>query len=640
MRLCGALLSCLLVGSLLIPQRRFNFGYIFSCLLLGALLLSAGTAILHTRGNTILAGIPLMLALGYLPGKFYKPNYSTAPCRSAKWNWKFVLFALGTGALFIYCYYFFGRVRLCVDCFPYVIPDPDNLRDNDVNIHGWISYFIGSSGHENYFMSLSGGDVAYQSVKPFHYFELWLNVFISKLFGGLYTPNLALVVYPLLTSISFTGILALWERFAKRMTYRLVLLSILILLAGALYLPFFKLLEIDNFGLPLLTYRYKMSAAYPLLIFFVLAWTSKKYLSALVALCLLPIISITFLPAIIGGVFLYTLIQLFQKPSRNSTHQFLLPLGSLLFFILFYMVFNAASPMTSSDLRADDLGRIFGNLANFNLMVKGIGHLILLYAPILFIYVWTAKKIHVPILISNFNFWSLVLCGIIAGIIAYLAFAHKFNAPQLFYNSTIALLNVMCITAGIQLYASGDHRKLISIFSSKQIIIMIWSVCALSQLPSLFIGHFSHAFTQYYSDAYLKKIDSAVNQNASMGQIGSLKDPHSYDVSAARQPVGYVLGYYLGYMKNGLAPVSLNDLDIPVNTRQEELDVQSGAFWRFVEFQKRTGNFISPERSKQQFIDQNNITGLVVAKNSRFPARNIEVISDVLSGETFYILKE
>ena len=110
---------------------------------------------------------------------------------------------------------------------------------------------------------------------------------------------------------------------------------------------------------------------------------------------------------------------------------------------------------------------------------------------------------------------------------------------------------------------------------------------------------------------------------------------------------GYVLGYYLQYMRDGYTTISMSDFEIPINKGNERnniKDIQSGAFYQFVARQKKDGSFLSLAQSQFDFVRDHQINFVILSANAELPSifePEIEqVIEDSVSGERFLLLKD
>lgn len=82
----------------------------------------------------------------------------------------------------------------------------------DYFFYSELSGFLNYTGQENLWASINGVSTGqFKEIQPYHYFELWWNALISKIFHCPSVSSLLLITYPSLNSIVFIGFAALWE---------------------------------------------------------------------------------------------------------------------------------------------------------------------------------------------------------------------------------------------------------------------------------------------------------------------------------------------------------------------------------------------------------------------------------------------
>ena len=210
--LCYFALSCglfLSIGRFINRKKSFSYTEAFYALFFGILSISTLTALIHTKGVTILAVYLVMGVMLYYQGRHDaktvdKPNiYSSSGL--------FMGLSVIAGILFVYIWSFLSLGQF--DSFPYYIPDGTSLSPNDYIINTVRSFYLGLTGEENYYHVLNDLDPAYHGTKPYHYLEFWTTVVIDSCVPGLVAERFRLVVNSLFYLTSLIGILALMERY-------------------------------------------------------------------------------------------------------------------------------------------------------------------------------------------------------------------------------------------------------------------------------------------------------------------------------------------------------------------------------------------------------------------------------------------
>lgn len=231
MRLWAAVVVLGVAGSLLVslwlPRdvRRNTYAYLLFSILCGILLLTFLTAVLATRGQTImtLAALPFLAAACLDRQKI------------SVWPWQLpprsVLESLGASTVFFL--YSWLPLR-AADSYPFGIriPHPDAV------FFGFLGESLLITGQESIYPFLERYTLQPAAPTPYHYLEIWLAAAASKLLGGSSLEAYLLVAVPLLATVTTLGLWALAaEVGARAFRYRALVLMAPSLAALEIALP-------------------------------------------------------------------------------------------------------------------------------------------------------------------------------------------------------------------------------------------------------------------------------------------------------------------------------------------------------------------------------------------------------------------
>ncbi len=304
----------------------------------------------------------------------------------------------------------------------------------------------------------------------YHYAELWLAAFFSDVLG-----HSSLVAYYLITvvccaTIYGVGIYAIVAAYSWHTFYKYTFAFAGMLMCGV-YFPFYEdfqatqyFSQADSGILSFFWQKHSLNYVFLLLGIHVL-WRGHILLGFLVLL-LLPIFSITFLPAIIGGVWLYLLLSvgaIWRKPLKEER----IVMGASIALILFVMVFYSihameysAGLLSNSTLLAkvfslslgwDDLKPFIAN--NFYLGMR----LFAFYAPyglVLFMFYIHHKKI--ALLIAGCTFAGAFTASLLFDVLNAVQF---FNINFIFFN----IATVYGLALLLEKLESGRIKRYIAI---------------------------------------------------------------------------------------------------------------------------------------------------------------------------------
>ncbi|MBL7892794.1 MAG: hypothetical protein JNL63_09190 [Bacteroidia bacterium] len=522
------------------------------------------------------------------------------------------------------------------------------IRCLDNYFYGIISEAIYSTGYEN-----SGGLTNYffQEVhgnSPYHYFELWLNGFFSSIF---HLPNficISIILSPCFYFIIYIGLIALFQ------THGTITLSAKFIAIGLLFLNGIKLpLE----GIPYLEYANgyaygimseltpKFASYYLVIISFILIKPSKYTTISNLVLLTLPILAITSMFAIIGGILLYLLIVFIKKsvPLRFIITNSIYCLVVFLFLFLFYKIMGNTYLSVYSTSEKDLILNLFKDkdwqiaqllrIIGIELFLQPI-KFIVVYLPWLLLALVVLSKTKKSLFSILNNTHLRLLLIIIVGFIVSFLFEYNPNHPQLFFMVSSTITNVFFISLFI---------KEINFIKKNQLTLISFA----GLIAYNIYGYFPKEYNSPHDEKYISNIIS-LNNSKQSNPIGCfLKAPEEYTTVWSKYTAEDQTGDYLTLMKGYKGVVCLNPHEIPLSknpldTALESSFIKTSVFYIFVDKQKKGNTFISMTESQLNFIDRFKINFIVLSKQAKLPpilANRIDtMIEDSRTGERFALL--
>jgi hypothetical protein len=312
---------------------------------------------------------------------------------------------------------------------------------------------------------------------PYHYPELWLTAFFSIF---LKTPTVNayfLIIIPVCVSIFSIGIFSLLDN--KKVPFLIkYIFSILGLFISGIYFDIYNEFEItkyqhqaDNSIFSLFSQKFCLIYIY-ILLSAILFLRNKRDLG-LIVLSLVPILSISFAPGIVGGLFLYYLYKVFFKSYKIKISNDVSLFTSIFIgvFLLFFYSVNKGD-YTSNVL--DDaflLNDIVNNKLNLSSIKIFIGNNIhRLFRPFIF-YVPYAFIIWILILKNqalSFLYLLILFCGVFSSVILL----GVLDSNQ-FASNTYIFFNVSIII-GISFFI--EENKLVSLKRSLIFTVLLFLI--------------------------------------------------------------------------------------------------------------------------------------------------------------------
>lgn len=396
-------------------------------MLSGAIMLASGRALFATQGRTLLLWLAL-LWLALLWRRATRPPHPPAPGPSLAWLSAAVL-GLGLGLLAL------QHWRL----YPLGSDLPRPLYVDEFT-YTKASYRLAATGLENNLPAALYWDSEITGTSPYHYLDLWLQALIAEGTGS-WVEARALLVIPFFWTLSFLGG---WQlALPGRSPARAALLALFVLGLGGVSL-------VGNEGIggyfagvqglaytPLLAEKLAMFAPFLWLAYLAARRGARE--EAIGVLLALPLVAISTLPMVVGGVGLFSLVQVWRGPSRKIFFGYgLLAAAVLLVVAGFYALTGEAleslaryvwQPGFSWSQRLKP--------ALLYLVQRGI-----VLAPWMLLALWHWRALREALRLHREPL-GLAAALLGCGLVVWLVFASFYDAHQFFDNVEITLVGIL-----------------------------------------------------------------------------------------------------------------------------------------------------------------------------------------------------
>lgn len=595
------------------PQTLFS---VFANAVMGLVILVSIYSIIITSGKTV-SWIYILLLLGY--SYFLKLNSTTDDTPVVSGHYLKAGLSLSLVSVFFYFLYLSSLL------------DFKALRFTDTfcdwQFYSKISQYL-NLGFES---TTQFDNIAFGATfTPYHYFEIWIAAAISRVFDVPSQVATSIIMPTVLGCVSFVGV---WG-FATKLNYKNAVFTFLLLFISSVTF-FSSVLNRLGLGLPLLAGDISSVVSYfklyPILIFFVLSihyLLKKDLLLCLCSLLFIPVVSFILAPCILVFVCLLALylVVINVRDSESYRLVIFLLIYSILLLIYYFGVWDVTT--IKNTIAIQDVERQLLELLNPLLLLVNITPF-LLYIYLFKKQVFLNNDTKVKIIIAYFSLLSLsaVLASISIG---------NYDGIQFFTNTFIplstAVISLFLLRLNIADYRSNFIVNtffvvllLSSVFYSVKYIVVqrrerndpvfirqIVNGLKPIKLSNVYCG-FLHS-TNYYSQFYMHSISNVF-------RVGESVDCY----------------------RNNFLEVGLSDYDAldwlqnkykgTEASRQKGLArIPEGTFYKFVELQKKTGEFNSVESSQLNFIDQFKIDYIFI--------QNDASISRQLSGRIVLLAAE
>lgn len=529
------------------------------------------------------------------------------------------------------------KIFLTVD--PKIYPVFNSGRD-DI-FYSQMSGFISTYGKENFYIDWVS-DVKSLGIVPYHYFELWLNAFLSEITGLLNLLVYTFTTFVIITLLLYKTILAMMEVVLKqKITIKHIITAISLLFMGDI---FFGLVHKDTWTT--LTGGYALFDNFKIILIFIvfvlswITWKKEYYTISLLLLLISPLLNFGLMPIIMGVVPVFFVVH-YRIIKTGEEIQY----KKILYYYLIYILlligiqkvfsnqFNGLTTLSLKDLinYYNELSKVKTFLNYVLIYILDIGMLFLTYFFILI----PLKQKGLLILKSGFN--VLMLLILISSIVLSSLLHFLMDTSQLFTIITNIIAHLL-LFAGIPMVLFLIQRN----YFYKGLIIMFLIA------GGYFWGsRFSQKGAQLdrYSPEFLKQVQKISYKIH--GQGIRFLTPDYYHSTYNINPNCNFEGYYLSYFKNNLTIHTVSVNNIPDKKElhdffnyNKKIILRSSYYLHFVDLNGLQN--VSDDSAQYAFVKNNNIDFIVTTKNAVVPENIkkmvIETVEDSTSKETLMLI--
>lgn len=525
-----------------------------------------------------------------------------------------------------------------------------------------ISQIITQTGQENNKFLISNYYFdAFHGISPYHYFELWLNGFLSVLLPVSGMVTLMLFVYPLFYVASYLGILAIWEHYGK-VTFFKAALSFIILFTGGMYFEFYNRYELlkwygGTVGNIAHIWGKKSAVLYPFVMASYLHFINNKNATATVLLLCTGIVSIGVMPGISGGILLFILLNRWHKTYTRADIKFLYLLY-LIFIIIFvgiYLLWGnkneeslGFSKIISDFFSAFDLSFI---KTLFFRMVFSELRLLVIFSPFLLL-IWHVIFRKKTISQNNSGTLQRILLLLLlilatGSLTGTLASINLFSGGQ-FFSYLFPILIIYIILTFVAWFSHLKQHEPSGPGYINALIILLFTASALYNISNniQLQRHYKEVSINLYSESYLSQVTTYLDTHN--------KNPLGVCFMGNEDLMNYPLNAYgitgltfsgmsvkLTRQFHAVSNLSIFDLELDTSSSFNNSLFKSFEFYNYVKQQKAQNTFISAEQSKADFVNSQSIDYALVYRHGVLPDALKEKVvtsyTDSISGQCFVV---
>ncbi len=532
--------------------------------------------------------------------------------------------------------------------FNFRIPSKDSF------FYGRLSEKLLTSSYETVFAFHQDSN-AVLGTTPYHYFELWLSAFFSKIFSVSGYIAYSLFTIPLLQVCVWVGIIAIFEqKKCEKISLATFIYSFALLFLGGIYLPFYS--DVKGFQSTYWltnTLFTGLSEHYFFWIAVFLSFQKKNYIACVWIIFMIPIISPTLWAAcwtglffIVSFLFYQQKILFLQKYKLELIAFFVIPF----FYFLFYYLTQSSQSVASSDVSILALSESEINLATifkeiaiylFGFFVIYIPFLSLFYSEIKNYFI---KIINLPLLLSPPTAVLLFFMGgVLGGIFFYFLFPFHQERFQFLRNFILPSVQISLIYIFVikQNYLNNKAK----------IVFLILLCYGFAFTLHWFLKEIEP--NQIYSQNYLNNIERELIEKKELKQGAIFHSTNYYDdkILFNRNENFEIEGRYLAFKKGldhfyNLDMACINYEDRATSSFSETDIFAVWAKYRMqnkIEIENRNEKLMCNDSLKWLFVKEKQLDFVVIGKNVSIPLEfqsKIQFqVQDSKSGEVYLKLK-
>ncbi|MCC6584775.1 MAG: hypothetical protein IT271_13810 [Chitinophagales bacterium] len=610
-----------LAYKLLNIQSQTSYKTTFYRIVIGLLMFTMSVAVFRTSGKSVLIFlvIPLYTFFSYLynEGKEEKANNTHEHT-----NYKEIILSILFFCAFITGYF----------TYTYIRPDKlfSTLPNTDYNFYAKVSTYIWNQRTENAYINYIYRD---GGLMPYHYFELWLNVGLSKVFGTNQLYQLMLSTYAICICIVWLGIMTIFNYIGRINWYTYIFAGLSLFVSG-LYFSFYKdinfLSQTDLFANHMFSMP-KLATVYLFLTIITLGLIKNNTKLFITGVFFLSVTYTTMLPLLFTSATLYVLcMYVILREPKILMNILLMVCTALLLFIFFYLF------RSKNIVHAETFNKGINFAQHIKTMINIFGGT-LIHLSVIFILHLVILSVYAKDLFKRFkyNISFLILCVCI-GLFEWGILHKMLDSVQLFYNFNVPLI---ILTFCIFLYyiSQNTEKNLIKNFILIALLILV--------SDNLKVLACKKSLPQYDSNYVHNVLDEIKGLNPS---AAFLYEKDAYNTVFLKNPNVTVPAQFTSILDTRIHPISLSVFETPLDESSptyitEKKMVEASIFYRYVEEKKIKHQFTTIEAAQKDFITEHNIQYIFTSRNVKLN-ENLqslvkEHLKDSISGEQFYLLE-
>jgi hypothetical protein len=527
-----------------------------------------------------------------------------------------------------------------------------DLSDLDTTFYNRIAAALSVSGNENLINAESLLDKNLSNVDLYHYFELWLANFLATVLLLPIGVVTSFILIPLFLTTIVSAILALVNNYRDTIKIKHILASIVIIYAHYLYLPIYATIPKFQYMLNLCIHPFwgiKVGIYYIIGLAFIFLIQKKSYVEALLALFILPIFTITTLPAILS-VSILLILWLFYKKLVSKKQTAALSITLLvvtLMLLVFPIIFptNQVSFVSAVKISADLSYLLLKT--KFNLFVGSILQTIFVFLPYVIMLILSLPHN----LLKNISYQILILLviGLLVSGAAFWTLLHPTSdSIQLLIFPAQTLITCIIYFAIIEGYFFYKDY-LVSIISLKtKIRYYVMSLILIFTLSYNMQYHIKTEVKQppFYSTKYIEQIKEIIKSKSVAKQpifVASYMDSMTINntYSIYRNAALMRNGGYLNYLSNICFVYSIDEAILLESPKMNKTFFKNMLFYNYMN--QQSNSKIAYTQLQANFLEEHKFSFLIMSKDAEMP-KEISVLVketfvDELSGERFIVLR-
>ena len=633
-----------IIYTLFIEELFEGFKRIFIKLFSGLFFVVTLFSLIVTKGVTInILIVVLVLILFLRAGVWKKWNYSRLWKDLFSDKVELLMTLVPLCIFFIWRYYTLYSTTTDIP----VVINMDSLK------HVIRAGFLVSTGIEsvnvNYINLPSGVD-------PYHYFEAWS----IGLFGSLFKINFwiteQVIVYPLYSTfivVGFWGIIEKWQP-----KWYIYTLGLGVVCNTGLYFEEVEALKFFKYtgGFAINAFDewkgFTLSVAYMVtLLFFNLLDSTANPVKAILILLILPIVSITLGPAILGIV-TSILILLFLFKRRLSVDiqigDIALPFLVALLLFGFYKFFGAPQSYIEKPNVIDGVRKImtFSALRTRSIIIaEKIIQAIIFYSPVLLIslsyLVFEHKNLRQKILASIHIqiVLYIVFVGWFMALGCWMLFYGSFGSSQYLFYTMAPFVNIVMLSITLFCVHKSRH-KIFNLGSSLLITLLMVFFCYRTN------NIYQKGRVALFDKYSIEYIDQVISE------LEKLQTKNGFKIESADRFVKYNDHHHLvgSFIPGAFDDVNMYSITLgfmfvdSINTsRKSKMLLRYAGLSSYINYLNKPDKKVTIDRAIVDLIEKHNFSFVIVDKWSLLPdylKKRIEMkIVDEKSNETFYLFK-